>query len=227
MKYQSLLAFGALALSAAMPAAAQTVDFNDLATYAYSETTSPLSDGGYTFAATSTLKQTARFLVWGYGQGADTDGTWIFNVDHAIHGASLGIDTGADGMVITKTGGGSFLLNSLDFNNIYNSVYPGDLTLTITFGDSSTQARTVSLDGAIGMQTEVFNLEDVVSVAIQAVSTQANLFQIDNLVTNQRVAGDPPREGAVPEPASWVMMLMGFGALGATLRRRKASVSFA
>jgi hypothetical protein len=32
---------------------------------------------------------------------------------------------------------------------------------------------------------------------------------------------------AAPEPASWVMMLGGFGMLGATMRRRKASVSFA
>ena len=28
---------------------------------------------------------------------------------------------------------------------------------------------------------------------------------------------------AVPEPASWAMMIMGFGAIGATLRRRRAA----
>lgn len=32
---------------------------------------------------------------------------------------------------------------------------------------------------------------------------------------------------AVPEPATWAMMMLGFGLLGATLRRRKATVSFA
>jgi hypothetical protein len=32
---------------------------------------------------------------------------------------------------------------------------------------------------------------------------------------------------AAPEPATWLMMLGGFGMLGATMRRRKASVSFA
>jgi hypothetical protein len=32
---------------------------------------------------------------------------------------------------------------------------------------------------------------------------------------------------AVPEPASWAMMIMGFGLAGATLRRRRVALSFA
>lgn len=32
---------------------------------------------------------------------------------------------------------------------------------------------------------------------------------------------------AVPEPASWAMMIAGFGLLGATMRRRRVSVSYA
>jgi len=30
-----------------------------------------------------------------------------------------------------------------------------------------------------------------------------------------------------PEPASWLMMVGGFGLLGAAMRRRKASIAFA
>jgi len=33
--------------------------------------------------------------------------------------------------------------------------------------------------------------------------------------------------GAVPEPASWAMMIFGLGAVGASLRRRRTSVAFA
>ena len=35
-----------------------------------------------------------------------------------------------------------------------------------------------------------------------------------------------PREGAVPEPATWAMMLLGFGAMGMSLRRRRIAKSF-
>jgi hypothetical protein len=31
--------------------------------------------------------------------------------------------------------------------------------------------------------------------------------------------------GAVPEPATWAMLLLGFGAIGATIRRREAKVA--
>ena len=33
--------------------------------------------------------------------------------------------------------------------------------------------------------------------------------------------------GAVPEPATWAMLIMGFGAIGGTLRRRSARIAFA
>ena len=37
----------------------------------------------------------------------------------------------------------------------------------------------------------------------------------------------PPPNNAVPEPATWAMMIGGFALAGATLRRRKAAVRFA
>ena len=37
-------------------------------------------------------------------------------------------------------------------------------------------------------------------------------------VDNFQIAG----AGGIPEPATWAMMLMGFGGLGAMLRRRRA-----
>jgi hypothetical protein len=33
--------------------------------------------------------------------------------------------------------------------------------------------------------------------------------------------------GAVPEPASWAMMIGGFGMVGAAMRRRRTAIRFA
>ena len=37
----------------------------------------------------------------------------------------------------------------------------------------------------------------------------------------------PTLVGAVPEPATWAMMILGFGVLGASMRRRQHSLAFA
>jgi type IV pilus assembly protein PilY1 len=37
----------------------------------------------------------------------------------------------------------------------------------------------------------------------------------------------PPTTGAVPEPASWAMMIAGFGLVGGAMRRRSVTVDFA
>jgi hypothetical protein len=42
-----------------------------------------------------------------------------------------------------------------------------------------------------------------------------------NLTPNR--AGAPPISAPVPEPATWAMMMLGFGGLGYTLRRKSAT----
>lgn len=39
--------------------------------------------------------------------------------------------------------------------------------------------------------------------------------------------GNPPPPPSVPEPATWAMMLLGFGAIGAAMRRRKIAEALA
>ena len=48
-------------------------------------------------------------------------------------------------------------------------------------------------------------------------SSTGNSFEIDNLALR----------GAVPESATWAMFLVGFGAIGSTIRRRRTSLTFA
>lgn len=51
----------------------------------------------------------------------------------------------------------------------------------------------------------------------------ANFIAFDNIT----LGAATPGSGAVPEPASWAMMLGGFGLVGGAMRRRKAKISFA
>ena len=44
-------------------------------------------------------------------------------------------------------------------------------------------------------------------------TSTSNSFEVDNAAANL---------AAVPEPATWAIMIMGFGAIGAVIRRRRA-----
>ncbi len=48
--------------------------------------------------------------------------------------------------------------------------------------------------------------------------SSGNSFEVDNFAGMSALAGP---SGAVPEPATWAMMIIGFGAVGAIIRRRK------
>jgi len=54
--------------------------------------------------------------------------------------------------------------------------------------------------------------------AVQIVST-VPLFEIKQMSINNVAPG------AVPEPATWAMMLLGFGGIGLTMRRRKPTLA--
>lgn len=46
-----------------------------------------------------------------------------------------------------------------------------------------------------------------------------SVFQVKQ--NSYQLAGTPPPPGSVPEPATWAMMLLGFGGIGITMRRRR------
>lgn len=60
-------------------------------------------------------------------------------------------------------------------------------------------------------------------------SRDDNIFLLAGQFSGKAGVNAPPPNSAVPEPATWAMLILGFGAVGGTLRRRQqaARVSFA
>jgi len=212
------LAAGAFALSAAMPAFAQTVDFNDLHSDSTYLISSLVTSGGYSFG----VNPGHRFLIWSTEYP-------LFDADP--DGAALGLQDGGAIVDVAKVGGGAFRLESIEMDDIYNGGYSmygnygGDVQFTFNLASGGSVIQSVTIDGAAGWETFNFGGIALSSFTITSVSTRFGLFQLDNMVT--RPIGEARSLAAVPEPASWAMMLMGLGILGAMLRRRQVSVCFA
>lgn len=51
------------------------------------------------------------------------------------------------------------------------------------------------------------------------------LLRPDGTIVAGRFSITPQQAGAIPEPGTWALMLLGFGFVGAALRRRKATVT--
>lgn len=123
-------------------------------------------------------------------------------------------------LALSATSVVSFVLGSLD---TYNSVllsFVGGTTQLLTGaqikGFLNPTPLTNSGDQLIpatnGRVTYTVNSGDPLINGITFAS-EANSFEIDDFAT------------AVPEPATWAMLLLGFGAIGYSMRRRRATVT--
>jgi hypothetical protein len=76
-------------------------------------------------------------------------------------------------------------------------------------------------DGYNGTGFWLLNLPTTVSSVSYSSSVESGLSNAGLYLTGGEV---PHPEGAVPEPGTWAMMLLGFGAVGAAMRKRTARV---
>ena len=130
------------------------------------------------------------------------------------------------------TGGQLHFDPDLD-NRIYDLTFSGGLftfsSVDIVFTSPGAQVRVAAFDlndeliapritfnvSSLGTLTNPFPSVQIARLRFTALGDH---FSIDNLVAN----------GAVPEPATWAMMIGGMGAAGGALRRRRdVSVRFA
>jgi hypothetical protein len=91
-------------------------------------------------------------------------------------------------------------------------------TLSFTSGPSSTTIGLYLL-GSAGDST-LGLLSAPTSVTITANQTGASAYS-----ASASIASPPSLSGGVPEPATWAMMLVGLGGIGATMRLRRKAVA--
>ena len=96
-----------------------------------------------------------------------------------------------------NTGGGG---NHCDAANNQGDLFSGTFQLTFAGGTSS-----ISLDNFVDRYASLTQLNGTSGEGIP-------------------VPGTPTPRGAVPEPATWALMLLGFGGIGMTMSRRRKNV---
>lgn len=123
--------------------------------------------------------------------------------------------------------GGSFS-GSVDFNNTLAGLY-SIIVSTSTPGASIT---TLSLAGIMGSSGNFSTTGSSSSLSLLVPSVEVGNYRVSfggNAPTTGAVAtGNLTFQvAAVPEPATWAMMLVGFGAMGFVISRRRRRPAFA
>ncbi|MDP1028390.1 PEPxxWA-CTERM sorting domain-containing protein [Sphingomonas sp. KR1UV-12] len=122
--------------------------------------------------------------------------------------------TGAKGTLNLPTAGTSLAITGV--GTLTNDAgVPQNVNQIVSLGDQSLLAQVA------------FTFADPDNVALFTL-TQMGYIADAIIAGNQESAENVQFDvAAVPEPATWAMMVLGFAAVGATMRRRRVAVSFA
>jgi hypothetical protein len=214
----------AVSLAAAASASASTVtaDFEGLTTGFIQAPT--LVSAGYSFSGSggSNVGVVAGGAVCGPVCADDGTSTLIFGLP-----PGAGITPASVGPLVI-TGPAAFNLQGFDYAELQPTGSSFNATFLRVVGNlvgGGTMSEIVTLDGAndgpggnADFQTVAFD-SAFASASFTSVditgkfnSDRPGGFALDNVVLT----------GGVPEPASWALMILGFGGAGALLRRRRA-----
>ena len=151
----------------------------------------------------------------GFTQTGNTGLTGVFSSPFVASGAFAAYfgpvgSTGGITQTLSTNAGQSYLI-SFDLRNLegqtpnfYNVLFGGVSLFSATDSAAFNYTNFSTTATAVGASTELaFNFQH-----------NPSYFGLDNVSVTAV-------NGAVPEPATWAMMLMGFGAMGVLLRRRR------
>lgn len=204
------IALAIVTLTAAVPATAALVTYTDRASFLAAA--GPVTTETFNSAAEETSFQTAP-LVYGplsvQGYGDQLDRNFVDIPPHQFPEFSVDGSTNLNAFVMVG-GGLVFTFASpitawgADFAAFQNDL----IRSTITAG-----GVTVTPLAQFGNTGRFYGfISDVAFTTVTFAGVQNDGFAIDNV----SFAG-----GTVPEPASWAMLIAGFGLVGATARRRR------
>jgi hypothetical protein len=159
------------------------------------------------------------------GLGSTSSGLYAFSYgDHNLY--SVDAATGAASLLgptgVPTTNNFGFSTGSATLYELHD----GDLyALNTTTGAGTLIGH--SATGLFGAAVTVGGVlyagsENPLAVYTLDTSTGAGMRGADVTGTTQIFYGLAPLAGGVPEPQSWMLMILGFGGLGAALRRRRA-----
>lgn len=119
-----------------------------------------------------------------------------------------------DGAITTvaRDDGGLFDFVAVDLTSIYNQDFSPGGSVEFAFTDAQgTTYQTVSVDDLAGLETFNFNRSRLLSLSYTSLGRD-RYVQADNFLFFR---------SSVPEPASWALMIAGFGMAGGVLRTRR------
>ncbi len=139
-----------------------------------------------------------------------SDGNYFLDLTGYSGGSPYG---GVTQSIATVAGGKYQVKFDLGSSSSYGT--PDGITVR---GGNATQTFTSTLTGTNNWETETFNftaIDSTTTLSFQGASGN-NYIGLDNVVL-----------AAVPEPASWAMLMLGIFGAGAVLRRRRESLKLA
>jgi len=119
----------------------------------------------------------------------------------------------------------SFFWGSMDSYNALDLLDAhGNVFQTILSGDVPAGGNGDQLGAWTNQRVTIASSDALFGVQLRST---APAFEADNFFFSGRGGDSQVHAGGVPEPASWAMMLVGFGAVGGAVRNQRRKISFA